>query len=231
MAQWLTSSQFKLAATKVNPEINYLTRPLPSTYDFPDHERSLVTVFNLSAEPHTLKDNLQKLCREFQARDDVFRPEFLQGVIVRGAASSEGSSSLEELWSDWGTKWQYFDNAEDTNNMIPSGPYVIQQGRLAQVWRLYDDHNKAFLTAVWPSPDDERYSCPYSDIPPFVNFLQHLYQCGQCWYLLFFPRYPCTFASVLQKIFATATCWSQSGDQGYFSFKRRQDFMLQPWLS
>lgn len=175
MAQWLTSSQFKLAATKVHPETNYLTRPLPSTYDFSDHERSLVTVFNLPSEPHILKENLQKLYRDFQASDDVFRPEFLQGVIVRGAASPESSSSLQELWNDWGTKWQYFDNAEDSNNVIPSGPYVVQQGHLAQVWRLYDDHNKAFLTAVWPSPDDERYSRPHRNTFFFTDFLQRLH--------------------------------------------------------
>ncbi|KAL9092233.1 MAG: hypothetical protein Q9159_000992 [Coniocarpon cinnabarinum] len=75
------------------------------------------------------------------ASDDVWQPDFLQGVIIQGseAPSSSNGSSLT-IYS--------------ATTSLPNGPYVLNTHTLSiyQAWRLYSDFEGAFTETVVPDP-------------------------------------------------------------------------------
>lgn len=90
----------------------------------------------------------------FLENDDVFRTEFLQGVILIGenlheiAVSNEASQFLKSL----GTQWvRSFSSTDSNGNLARVGPHALFNGFVREVWRLYSDTNGTLLTALRPN--------------------------------------------------------------------------------
>lgn len=119
--------------------------------DLKKAEATFVTVFDFqeasSISAELLKDRLDN----YLSADDVFQRVFLQGVIFIRGATTEVDESVADLFISWGTKWNQQILAHTLDHSLSAGPYVIDNKGLSQIWRLYDDFNKAFLTSTWPS--------------------------------------------------------------------------------
>lgn len=100
-------------------------------------------------EEHDLKD----LFTEWAAIDDVFRPEFLNGVVFFSTIDQVSSSSQipSTLRQTWGTNFCVTLSTNAPKSDLPTGPHLLEEGKLFTVYRLYDDINGAFMTAIKPS--------------------------------------------------------------------------------
>lgn len=80
--------------------------------------------------------------------DDVFDSSFLHRIVFIGAPSTGTSveADAEALLDQVGTIWRRFLPTEH----LHVGPHVIFNGQFSEVWRLYDDHQGAFVTPVLP---------------------------------------------------------------------------------
>ncbi|KAJ5711217.1 amidase signature enzyme [Penicillium malachiteum] len=92
-------------------------------------------------------------------QDDVYREEFLAGVIFTGARRSEVTLDLDirTLRKEWGIKWVCFISGTDLPQELSPGPYSIIQGILHDVRKVYSDNNYGFVQAVWPSHDHKEF--------------------------------------------------------------------------
>jgi hypothetical protein len=75
----------------------------------------------------------------------------LQGVIFIRGLTTEVDRSVADLFVSWGTKWNQEVLGHTLNQTLSVGPYVLDNNGLSQIWKLYDDFNKAFLVSTWPS--------------------------------------------------------------------------------
>lgn len=101
----------------------------------------------------TLEKSLREQLTEYLNKDDVFQAEFLQTVLIYcNNASPPGD--LDSLWQEWGTKWHLILQDHLFHKSMRPGPYLVRNGCLYEAWRLYDDYNKVFLSAMWYSQDD-----------------------------------------------------------------------------
>lgn len=88
--------------------------------------------------------------------DDVFQPEFLGHIVFYGAEEDDlhiEADAQDELLS-WGVRTQTFLTAHAAVE-VPSGPYVIFEGKTWQPWKIYHDFNACFVTAFKPSRNPE----------------------------------------------------------------------------
>jgi hypothetical protein len=111
----------------------------------------LATAFCLARGQLVTAELLQSIIEEYVSTDDVFRHEFLQGVVFEGA-SGKGVDDLVtpdavNFLQSFGTQW-----IEIANNSNPArpGPYLAFHQKLMEVYRLYDDIQRAFLTSFIP---------------------------------------------------------------------------------
>ena len=119
----------------------------------------LVTVFPLGSftGPSITAEGLENARNHWLREDDVFRPEFLRGIIVLDNVWPDSHSSLpkdiERLLQGWGTRWISFATG-DMQNVYP-GPQFALCGRLSQVSRLYKDVQRAFLCSCIKVPSEK----------------------------------------------------------------------------
>ncbi|OJJ41891.1 hypothetical protein ASPWEDRAFT_35510 [Aspergillus wentii DTO 134E9] len=108
----------------------------------------LVSVFNVNAGDTV---NMQFLHEKVNIylKDDVFRREFLQGILFQGAKENEVTFNvdLQQLHRQWGTTWHCF--LPDSNTNLHPGPYSAIQGELYDVRRIYSDDSLAFVRVTW----------------------------------------------------------------------------------
>lgn len=88
----------------------------------------------------------------YQIHDDVFQNTFLPTIILHGIKDEDA-----EITEDG---WEFLQTAGTTSiHYIPEpllrgdikpGPCAIVKGSLQEVWRLYEDTNGCFFTAVRP---------------------------------------------------------------------------------
>lgn len=88
----------------------------------------------------------------YQNNDDVFQDAFLRTIVLHGFKDED-----VKIWPD---TWEYLKNIGATSvhcitkspssDHIMPGPYAIVQGSLQEIWRLYEDTNGCFFTAVQP---------------------------------------------------------------------------------
>lgn len=112
----------------------------------------LVTVVALTttANRPTL-EQLDLVLRNAKENDDVFREEFLQGVIllVSKGLDEQIAKDARALLPNRGNIW--VDVRSQSEPCLSPGTYVADRSILWSVRRLYDDHQKAFLTAFKPT--------------------------------------------------------------------------------
>jgi hypothetical protein len=89
----------------------------------------------------------------YAKHDDVFRWEFLSGIILVGASKSDvemtdgARNFLESLGNEW---IEWVENGSQ-QVQIPLGPVAFVNGKFTSILRLFDDSRKAFVVAVKPS--------------------------------------------------------------------------------
>ncbi|KAK8018782.1 amidase signature enzyme [Apiospora marii] len=116
---------------------------------------SLVTVI-ASPPGHSvadIKDWVKPTIQHFEECDDVFRPEFLEGLIVIS------TSQKDKFWEPRNcyllgpkvrTSWVHVTRSRSHYQLKP-GPYYLHNGYLWPVSRLYEDTQKCFLATFKPT--------------------------------------------------------------------------------
>ncbi|KAK7932511.1 amidase signature enzyme [Apiospora marii] len=91
--------------------------------------------------------------QHFEKYDDVFRPEFLQGLVI--VSNSQEDLFIERddfdiLGSTVKTDWIYITQRDSHLNQLKAGPHHLYHDRLRAASRLYDDTQYCFLTTFQP---------------------------------------------------------------------------------
>lgn len=123
--------------------------------DLKSAEAVFVTIFDFQEARSISAKLLNDRLDNYLVADDVFQREFLQGVVLLRGPTTEIESSVAELLVSWGTKWSHEVLAHTLGHSLTAGPYVLDIKGLSQIWKLYDDFNKAFLVSTWPSQTAE----------------------------------------------------------------------------
>ncbi|TAQ90704.1 hypothetical protein B7494_g990 [Chlorociboria aeruginascens] len=153
---------------------------IPETLSVKRSGHCLATVIVVQAGLRITKAWLNNQLSNYAKDDDVFRIEFLHGVIFHGASETDvevTSSALEFLvslgtkWVDWHEATDWSDETEwrdekdcDTRSFwqdvnaakagFASGPCAFINSQMLKVMRLVDDSSKAFVTSVKPQTED-----------------------------------------------------------------------------
>ncbi|KAF2124976.1 amidase signature enzyme [Dothidotthia symphoricarpi CBS 119687] len=135
---------------------NYIARPTEHVLSGNVlKSNSFATVLAVRPGDTVNAGTLRKQFAHFTKIDDVFHPRFLEGIIFQGAEQSQVTIDVtpSEILKEWGIEWAEFQPTLTVldPSVLPPGPYLIQNGQLSQVWRVYSDDNLAFLQSVWPS--------------------------------------------------------------------------------
>ena len=87
---------------------------------------------------------------DYVSKDDVFRREFLTGIIFVGAAKEEVriTEDNHEFLRHFGTQFNVY--LETTSKQLVPGPYMILNHKILNVSMLYPDENGAFLATLKP---------------------------------------------------------------------------------
>ena len=88
------------------------------------------------------------LVDDWLRQDDVFRLEFLQGIVV--VADEDSMMNPADLPASFGTKWTTFLKADSKLANVSPGPYVVWNNELCKLFRVCDDSQLAFITATNP---------------------------------------------------------------------------------
>ncbi|OCL12401.1 amidase signature enzyme [Glonium stellatum] len=99
---------------------------------------------------HITKEWLQNSVNNYVSKDDVFRKEFLAGIIFVGAGEEEVQITEDgkELLDRFGMRFSVYLNTA-SERLMP-GPCVVLNHKALEVSRLYPDENGAFLAALRP---------------------------------------------------------------------------------
>ena len=102
---------------------------------------------SVSVSQRWLKDRVA----QYENQDDVFRKEFLRGVIFTAVDEVRIEPKAKEFLTSLGNVW----HENVTGMAVPpcSGIYLAIERHLFEVWKLYDDFNGAFQTALVPTRD------------------------------------------------------------------------------
>ena len=96
-------------------------------------------------------DWLKSLLDDFLQADDVFCSAFLSGVVFYGRGVSNDfslDSGSQDVLSSHRTLWTRFIDPADADGPLLPGPYVLENGLLWKVSRLYDDIAGAFTLGL-----------------------------------------------------------------------------------
>ncbi|KAF2804286.1 amidase signature enzyme [Mytilinidion resinicola] len=117
------------------------------------NQTALLTVFAVTPGDVVDTASLRARIAQYTETDDVFHPRFLAGIIFQGAEKSQLHVKLEptDAFREWGLEWMHFQSSAKDSAPLPPGPYMVRDGELFQVWRLYSDNNLAFIQSVWPT--------------------------------------------------------------------------------
>ena len=82
------------------------------------------------------------------------RDFFLDGLILTNVKPNQfiTAADCRKHLESLGAKWLEFRTDKDLANHLPPGPYLYMNSALKPVYRLYDDKQGAFLTALKPKP-------------------------------------------------------------------------------
>ena len=112
---------------------------------------------------------LERKIQNFIKADDVFRLEFLQGVVfcvtsaekMQGLVTAEASALLQSLGNEW-LETQVVCGIME-RPVAQAGVYLTLQTQSFEVYRIFDDHQGAFLTPLIPGQNE------YLSIPSMSN--------------------------------------------------------------
>ena len=109
----------------------------------------------LDCRGHVTEAWLRQTIETYRSEDDVFRDDFLKGVIFSGVTSGSNpdiSPVANELLESLGTSWIEIRDVNEGDDTPLPGPYVAAEHHLLEIFRLYDDHQGAFMTGFTSTP-------------------------------------------------------------------------------
>jgi hypothetical protein len=115
-----------------------------------------VTVIHINDDCTCVEEGwLKNIIAKYEKLDDVFRVDFLCGVIFTGSPKIEFTPGAYKLLQSLGTRWIEVADTYTANpaSNPPPGIYYVIDKQLHAIWRLYEDSRGAFLTALVPSMD------------------------------------------------------------------------------
>ena len=104
---------------------------------------------------HVTEIWLRQTLENYRSNDDVFRDDFLKGVIFSGVtrgSSLDISPEANELLESLGTSWIEILDVNDGEDTPLPGPYVTAGHHLLEIFRLYDDLQGAFMNGFISTP-------------------------------------------------------------------------------
>ena len=112
----------------------------------------LVTVVAVKKGLQINKPWLQLILETYIRNDDVFRWEFLSGIIFTGASESEVelTNGAHEFLKSMGNEWIEWAEKGAQQLQISLGPCAFLDGEFSSIFRLFDDSTKAFLVTLKP---------------------------------------------------------------------------------
>ena len=87
----------------------------------------------------------------FAKLDDVYSEEFGRSLILQTIGSSDNSRITQDLRLYERFTALHTLEANSSDDLLPSGPYFLHDGRIHQAWRLYADELNAFVITVIPN--------------------------------------------------------------------------------
>lgn len=152
-ARYLASHSEKVS-TQINIVPQWFTDCSAQDIAFVGEDLSLVTVFNVPEGPDIkiTESWIRDIVKHYEDSDDVFQTAFLSGVILYGAEKNDVEitpSALQFLKAKGTTTIRCMSTASAKGSLSP-GPYVVVEGHLREVWRLFDDTNGTFMTTLRP---------------------------------------------------------------------------------
>ena len=110
----------------------------------------LATVIATRRGLRITKKWLQDILESYATSDDVFRWEFVSGLIFIGASQSEVEITDEarDFLATLGNEW--IELLDSSSQEISIGPCAFVDGRFASILRLFDDTSKAFVVSLKP---------------------------------------------------------------------------------
>ena len=109
----------------------------------------------LGCHDHVTELWLRQTIENYRTNDDVFRDDFLKGVIFSGVtngSSLEISPAAKELLESLGNSWIEILDVNDGDDTPSPGPYVTAGHHLLEIFRLYDDLQGAFMNGFISTP-------------------------------------------------------------------------------
>lgn len=100
-------------------------------------------------------DWLQAILNQYRSSDDVFRDDFLSGVLFTctGSEHVQINHDARKLLESLGTSWIFYCHQTEDIAPLKPGPYVASDQQLFEIWKLYDDTHRAFVHALIPGPE------------------------------------------------------------------------------
>jgi hypothetical protein len=110
-----------------------------------------LTVISLGDEIELVEEKwLERTIIRYKEVDDVFREEFLNGVLFTSRKTIEITAGAKELLGTKGTSWIEMLNVTTGTSCPKPGPYYISGRQLFEIWELQDDSHGAFLNSLVP---------------------------------------------------------------------------------
>ena len=133
--------------------LTFWNQPIYTSYRGPP---SYVTVITVDNNSQITESWLRRTLEIYRLNDDVFRDDFLSGVIftrVTSEARLEVSPAATKLLESLGNRWVQTFDTHDEDDAPPPGPYVTNEHHLLEVFRLYDDVQGAFMNGLISGPE------------------------------------------------------------------------------
>lgn len=114
-----------------------------------------MTVFPIDEGRDSVEEDwLREKIAKFKRDDDVFRTEFLSGVIFTASTPFSLSTAVGEvLRSEFGTTLIETVVSSESDARPEPSPYYLHDGQVFSIWKLCDDTQGAFLTGLVPEED------------------------------------------------------------------------------
>ncbi|KAH6990979.1 amidase signature domain-containing protein [Ilyonectria sp. MPI-CAGE-AT-0026] len=123
--------------------------PFKPSIQTPD-EPSLVTLVAAENGVELSKAWLETYLDKLDEGDVYQKRPFLAGLILTNFKTGQIPSDFREYLDSLGNRWLDFQFDDGPVQALDPGPYVFQNNALKSVCRLYDDEQRAFLTALKP---------------------------------------------------------------------------------
>ncbi|OCK76177.1 amidase [Lepidopterella palustris CBS 459.81] len=123
-------------------------------FALPQNEYSLspLVVYSVSRGDRITKTCLENFRSNELKKDDIFQPQFLERIVFYGCQKDEvdiDEDAAEVLAKSWATTWTFMAVLE-SEERIPSGPYVYGRDMTWQPWRIYEDVNNTMMITFKP---------------------------------------------------------------------------------